>query len=161
MKKQARRQANSPLIPVACRGYILPRVRSCSFLFCHVSPPFLSFIESGLFFFYLCVSCWRLRTSALVAATGGGRRLEPSFRLSMLLRGDSSAAPSERVPTSPGGSGRAWDVAGGVGWGLHFTPRPVFPLKGGKGRVALALLGNRSDHVFYGNLGGKNGQTKE
>ena len=79
----------------------------------------------------------------------------------MLLQGDSSAAPSEKVPTSPGGSGHAWYVAGGVGWGLHFTPRPMFPLKGGKGRVALALLGNRLDHVFYGNLGGKNGQTKE
>ncbi|CAI9161548.1 unnamed protein product [Rangifer tarandus platyrhynchus] len=29
----------------------------------------------------------------------------------MLLRGDSSAAPSERVPTSPGGSGHACPVS--------------------------------------------------
>lgn len=124
------------------------------------SPLFI-FHRKWTFFFLPVCELLETADSAFVAATGGGRRLEPSFRLSMLLRGDSSAAPSERVPTSPGGSGRAWDVAGGVGWGLHFTPRPVFPLKGGKGRVALALLGNRSDHVFYGNLGGKNGQTKE
>ena len=97
-----------------------------------------------------------------MAATGGGKRLEPSFHLSMLLRVDSSAAPSERVPTSPGSSGRAWYVAWvGGGVDLHFTPRPAFSLEGGKGQVALALLGNRLDHVFYGNLGGKTSQTNE
>ena len=53
------------------------------------------------------------------------------------------------------------ECALGGGVDLHFTPRPAFSLEGGKGRVALALLGNRLDHVFYGNLGGKTGQTNE
>ena len=48
----------------------------------------------------------------------------------------------------------------GGGVDLHFTPRPAFSLEGGKGRVALALLGNRRT-MFYGNMGGKTSQTKE
>ena len=47
---------------------------------------------------------------------------------------------SERVSTSLGCSGCAWYVAGGVGSGLGFTPKPAFPLKGWKGRVVLGLV---------------------
>lgn len=87
-----------------------------------------------------------------MAATGGGKRQNLHFhpREELAVRPLFSSSPVKESPLLPGGSGRRGMWLGWKGGGSALYSQASILIGGGKGRVALALLGNRLDHVFMG-----------